>query len=190
MSARRRTPAHDLPKALSASAFASALRVGVVAVLVASCGITTPANSLPSAPSAGAGTVPCGTKEVFVRHAHAHLSLIVRGQVRDLPERIGITATAICWLHTHDTSGIIHIEAGDARALTLGDFFSLWGQPLRPGVVAGEIVATGEDLRVSVNGAVTTFDPATIVLNNKDDIVIEIGPPFVEVPPFQWPQGY
>jgi hypothetical protein len=127
---------------------------------------------------------------VFVRHAHAHLSLMVRGRVRDLPERIGITATAICWLHTHDSSGIIHIEAGDARALTLGDFFAVWGQPLRTGAVAGELVTAGEELRVSVNGAVASVDPATIVLNNKDDIVIEIGPPFVEVTPYQWPQGY
>lgn len=172
----------------SALRLGSALRFAAVTVLVAACGVNAPTNSPPSAPPAG--TVPCGPKEVFVRHAHAHLAFIVRGQTRDLPEHIGITATAICWLHTHDASGIIHIEAGDTRALTLGDFFSVWGQPLRAGAVAGETVAAGEELRVSVNGAVVTADPATIVLTNKSEIVIVIGPPFGEVTPYQWPQGY
>jgi hypothetical protein len=180
-----------MPKALSASTrLKSAVRIGIVALLVANCAVNTPANSPSSAPAAAAGTVPCGPTELFVRHAHAHLALIVRGQLRDLPARVGISATTICWLHTHDSSGIIHIEAGDRRALTLGDFFSVWAQPMRTDAVAGETVAAGESIRVTVNGSVVTADPATIVLNNKDDIVIQIGPPFIEVSPYQWPPGY
>ena len=178
-----------MQKTLSASPCSrSALLLGIVALLV-SCGVETPANSPPSA-SAATGTVPCGPTELFVRHDHAHLTLIFRGQLRDLPARVGITATTICWLHTHDSTGIIHIEAGDRRALTLGDFFWVWAQPLRTDAVDGEIVAAGESVRVSVNSAVVTTDPGTIVLGNKDDIVIQIGPPFIEVTPYQWPQGY
>jgi hypothetical protein len=30
-------------------------------------------------------------------------------------------------LHTHDTSGIIHVESPTVRSFTLGEFVDLWG---------------------------------------------------------------
>src|SRR5207237_791999 len=91
-------------------------------------GFRTPCTGPPT-PSP-ASNVPCGPSEVFIRHEHAHLTILIRGQIKTVPAFVGITATSICWLHTHDTSGIIHIEAGDNRALTLGDFFAVWRQRL------------------------------------------------------------
>lgn len=40
----------------------------------------------------------------------------------------GISGTAP--LHTHDTTGLIHVESNTVRVFTLGDFFRIWGQPL------------------------------------------------------------
>jgi hypothetical protein len=87
----------------------------VLAVVIGSCG----QSVTPTPPPAT--NVPCGPGEVLTRHEHAHLTILVRGQVRTVPAFIGITATQICWLHTHDTLGIIHIEAGDNRTFTLAD---------------------------------------------------------------------
>src|SRR5438874_9761587 len=87
-----------------------------LATLLVSCGGSASPNPRPTAVS----QVPCGPSEVFTRHEHAHLTIVVRGQLRVVPAFVGITQTSICWLHTHDTSGIIHIEAGDDRQLTLG----------------------------------------------------------------------
>ena len=104
----------------------------LVALVVTACG-------QPAAPTASpASNVPCGPSEVFTRHDHAHLTILIRGQIKTVPAFVGITATSICWLHTHDTSGIIHIEAGDNRTLTLGDFFAVWRQPLSQTVIDGE----------------------------------------------------
>jgi hypothetical protein len=50
-------------------------------------------------------------------------------------------------LHTHDGSGIIHVELPVILnpAPTLGDFFSIWGEPLSPSAVwrfTGQLTAT------------------------------------------------
>src|SRR5207244_11904293 len=90
-------------------------------LVVVSCGAPSPSPTR----TAAAG-VPCGPSEVFTRHDHAHLTVVVRGQLRTLPAFIGISATSICWLHTHDTNGIIQIEAGDARNTTHGAVFPVW----------------------------------------------------------------
>ena len=34
------------------------------------------------------------------------------------------------WLHTHDSTGVVHIESPVQRGYTLGQFFDVWGRPL------------------------------------------------------------
>ncbi len=134
--------------------------------------------------------VPCGPTEVFTRHDHAHLTIVVRGELRAVPAFIGITSNSVCWLHTHDTSGIIHIEAGDNRLLTLGDFFGVWGQALNKGVLDGETVRTSEQIQVRVNQQVVTGFPEALPLRDHDDIDLVLGPPFLQPQPYVWPPGY
>lgn len=165
----------------------SIFRVGVAAVLavtIASC-----AQGATATPSP-ASNVPCGPSEVFTRHDHAHLAILFRGQIKTVPAFIGITATSICWLHTHDTSGIIHVEAGDNRTFTLGDFFAVWGQPLSRTVIDGERPASAESVQVTVDQQPYSGSPETIVLKNREDIVLQLGPPFLTIQPYVWPPGY
>ena len=42
-------------------------------------------------------------------------------------------------LHTHDTSGKIHVEADAPSTFTLGQLFAIWGQPLSYSNIAGII---------------------------------------------------
>jgi hypothetical protein len=160
------------------------VRALVLATALASC-----SENLTPTP-APATNVPCGPSEVLTRHEHAHLTILIRGQLKTVPALIGITATQICWLHTHDTSGIIHIEAGDQRTFTLGDIFAVWRQPLSQTVIDGERPGSGESISVTVNGQATAQPPEQIVLKDHEDIVLEIGPPFLQVPPYVWPPGY
>ena len=158
-------------------------------IIIASCGA--PAASSPTPTATGTrGAVPCGPTEVFTRHEHAHLTIVVRGQLRVVPASIGITATSICWLHTHDTSGIIHVEAGDARALTLGDFFAVWSQPLSAAALDGERAGSGESVQATVDQLPEAGDLPAIVLTNHEDIVLQLGPPFLQIAPYVWPPGY
>ncbi len=156
----------------------------LVALVVAACG----QSGAPTPPPAS--NVPCGPGEVFTRHDHAHLTILIRGQIKTVPAFVGITATSICWLHTHDTSGIIHIEAGDNRTLTLGDFFAVWRQPLSQTVVDGERAGSGESVQTTVDQQPYAGAPETIVLKNHEDIVLQLGPPFLTIAPYVWPPGY
>ena len=156
----------------------------LVALVVTACG--QPAAPTPSP----ASNVPCGPSEVFTRHDHAHLTILIRGQIKTVPAFVGITATSICWLHTHDTSGIIHVEAGDNRTLTLGDFFAVWRQPLSQTVIDGERAGNGGSVQTTVDQQTYAGAPETIVLRNHEDIVLQLGPPFLTIAPYVWPPGY
>ncbi len=156
----------------------------VLAIVVGACGQSAAPTPAPAA------NVPCGPSEVLTRHEHAHLTILVRGQIKTVPAFIGITATQICWLHTHDTSGIIHVEAGDSRTFTLGDFFAVWHQPLGATVIDGDRAGSGESIQATVNQQPYTGAPETMVLKEHEDIVLQLGPPFLQIVPYVWPPGY
>jgi hypothetical protein len=156
----------------------------VLAVAIGACGQSAPPTPPPAA------NVPCGPGEVLTRHEHAHLTILIRGQIKTVPAFVGITATQICWLHTHDTSGIIHVEAGDSRTFTLGDFFAVWRQPLGQNVIDGDRAGDGESVRATVNQQPYTGAPETIVLKDREDIVLQLGPPFPQIASYVWPPGY
>src|SRR5215213_1575543 len=74
-------------------------------------------------------------------HYHAHLDVFVNGAPVAVPPGLGINvgpngtmpehgARGIAPLHTHDTSGILHVEAPQATDFTLGQVFELWDVPI------------------------------------------------------------
>jgi hypothetical protein len=130
--------------------------------------------------------ISCDAQEGQRIHIHQHLAILDRGKEVPIPQFIGIPQAAHCiyWLHTHTPDGIIHIEAPKDRSFTLGDFFSVWGQPLDRTHVASAVMTKGERMRVWVNGKPYAGDPARIPLTAHADIVIEVGPPFVKPKPY------
>jgi hypothetical protein len=139
--------------------------------------------------------VQCETGEQLATHYHAHVDILWKNGPVPVPANVGIPSGGNClyWMHTHDDSGVVHIEApvGQAkRQFTLGDFFAVWGQPLSRTQVATLQVGSGNQLKIWVNGTPYTGDPSKIVLKNHEQIVLEVGPPFTEPPPtFSWPSG-
>jgi len=59
--------------------------------------------------------VECSIGEQNAFHIHAHLDIFVDGEPFDVPADIGITNSCTYWLHTHDLTGIIHIESPIAK---------------------------------------------------------------------------
>jgi hypothetical protein len=57
------------------------------------------------------------------------------------------------WLHTHDTTGQLHVEAPDETSATLADFLEIWRRSANPtvpdAVAAGlaEVRVMGEPVR-------------------------------------------
>jgi len=54
----------------------------------------------------------------------------------------------------------------------------------------GQRVASGESIQATVNQQPYTGAPESIVLKNHEDIVLELGPPFLTPQPYVWPAGY
>ncbi|MGB7881908.1 MAG: hypothetical protein WBL44_04230, partial [Nitrososphaeraceae archaeon] len=72
--------------------------------------------------------IRCNTMEFTTFHIHAHLDILVDGRPFTVPSQIGIDPEGRClyWLHTHDDSGIIHIESPEKRQFTIGNFIDIW----------------------------------------------------------------
>src|SRR5438128_9679748 len=63
-------------------------------------------------------------------HWHTQLTIVSAGNPVTIPADIGISFTCMQILHTHDTSGLIHIEPDtpeQARGYTSGAFFNVCG---------------------------------------------------------------
>ncbi|NJO13301.1 MAG: hypothetical protein HC872_07390 [Gammaproteobacteria bacterium] len=93
-----------------------------------------------------AATTPVGY------HAHAHLSIFLNGEALAIPREVGIVTqspTTACHypVHTHDLTGMIHLHATAPTTFTLGQLFSIWGQPLQSTDIAGLLGDAGGRLR-------------------------------------------
>lgn len=132
--------------------------------------------------------IQCQATEQVVYHIHAHLTVFVGGQPRQVPFGIGIAppnqvtdtpvggfvsgGTCFYWMHTHAADGVIHIESPSPSLYTLGQFFDVWGQPLGPTQV-GPVTGT---LTTFVNGREYTGNPRDISLQSHDEVQIDVGP--------------
>src|SRR5579872_2856864 len=124
--------------------------------------------------------IPCEVGESVAYHVHAHLTIMVAGSDRRVypPANTGINLLHLClfWLHTHDASGIIHIEAPHRISPTLGQFFDIWGQPLSPTRV-WDYSTSPAALRAFVGTKRFTGDPRGIRLGYHTVVTLELGPP-------------
>jgi hypothetical protein len=186
---RPRVPPRTLPSCLALVA------LGVLLALAAAgCGSSTPAppGLVISGPGLQASKppwqpeyqhlaqrlhqigIPPGGKETF--HIHAMLHIYVGGLLTPLPANIGLDAAkgVESSMHTHDSTGIIHMEAPHPYNYTLGDFFSVWGVKLGPAQVGGLTGFGGDHLHFYLNGKPLS-NPAALVLHKDDSVVIGYG---------------
>ncbi|GAC1398295.1 MAG: hypothetical protein NVSMB52_11850 [Chloroflexota bacterium] len=130
--------------------------------------------------------VPCNAEDVTY-HQHSHLTILLKGKPMAVPANTGIHGNScLYWLHTHDDSGEIHMEAPRPRTFTLGNFFDIWGEPLSRTRAASAIVASGSVMHVYVGRSLYTGDPRTVVLRRHTQVTIEVGPPFSPPQPFDF----
>jgi hypothetical protein len=130
--------------------------------------------------------VGCLVSEEF--HRHSLVSIYKDGVRLGLPENIGRSGCAY-ELHTHDVSGVVHIETDVPKKFTLGQFFALWNQPLGANGTAG----LGAPVRFYVieNEKLTRYtgDPAALELVAHREIVIIAGTAPTVLPKYRWPAG-
>ena len=116
----------------------------------------------------------------LVEHFHAHLDIYADGKKVSVPALVGINPGAgyLTELHTHDSTGVVHIEAQKQRDFTLGQFAAEWGVYLDSNCMG----AYCNGLKWYVNGKQQTGNPAGLVLKSHQEIAIVIGKPPAKIP--------
>ena len=101
-------------------------------------------------------------------HSHPHLVITISGIGQALPVTFETGYDPGCGrvMHTHDSSGIIHVETDQDVSYTLGDWFLIWGHWAGSTTTATfnstQIFnneagpGTGHTLNMTVNGSVDT----------------------------------
>ncbi|MFE0461387.1 hypothetical protein ACFW1A_19280 [Kitasatospora sp. NPDC058965] len=129
-----------------------------------------------SAAVAAAG-LPMLDSEGTVEHIHAHLDVYLDGKSVAVPALIGIDESAqrISPLHTHDTSGVIHIESPVKTDFTLGQFLTEWQVSVAADHLGGATTDATHTLTAYLNGKAVSGDPAAIQLGAHDEIALVYG---------------
>lgn len=111
--------------------------------------------------------ITCDQTEHLVYHNHT--KLVVNDQNNHsvtIPSDIGIVPNkCIFWLHTHDDSGIIHVESPTKIGFTLGQFLQVW-KAFDNASFLNDLLQSGIEANVSIlteNG--TVVQPSTSITN-------------------------
>ncbi|RKR90720.1 hypothetical protein BDK92_5101 [Micromonospora pisi] len=124
-----------------------------------------------------AAGLPMLDAEGTVEHIHAHLDVIVDGKPVVVPAQLGIDQATgeISPLHTHDTTGVLHIESPVQADFSLGQLFTEWQVALSDNQIGGLHAGDGKVLQAYVNGKAVTGNPAGIIMHAHDEIAIVYG---------------
>lgn len=152
--------------------------------------------------------VSCDSVMADTYHIHIFLGIYVNGVQYAVPTALGMenpaapqngfvnSATCFYWLHSHDSSGIVHVESPDPTgipitqsAFTLKTLFDIWGITVNAnqfGTFSGpvRVFTSGQ----TYQGGVATIpasdytywnaDPNTIPIYSHEVVMIEVGPTY------------
>lgn len=117
-----------------------------------------------------------------VVHIHQHLDIFVNGKKETVPAQIGIyDSQFLTELHTHDTTGVMHVESPTKRTFTLGEFFGVWGVRLTNDCIGG-YCRPKTPWKLYINGAPYSGDPSKVVLIKHQEFAFVIGTPPKKIP--------
>jgi hypothetical protein len=127
-----------------------------------------PALTLPNDPSL---FVPVSMMAPLAMHIHAEVQIYLDGVPLVIPANVGVFGLAAYPLHTHDFSGLMHVESVDVRQYYVGDFFAIWNTTV---LGHADLAALGAApyLTVTQNGA-TSVGFGLVPIHDHDIIVVD-----------------
>ncbi len=110
-------------------------------------------------------------------HTHATLIIEQDGKKITIPKNLGITSTCMHPLHTHDTTGLIHMEYSLPITFYLGDFFDVMGIVMNDHQMGALKTMDGYKIEVIKNKKLVKGHYRQIPLHDLDLIRISITSP-------------
>ena len=113
---------------------------------------------------------------VGTAHFHPEIKVFVNGKQIEVPVNIGISPenppSAMAGLHTHDTSGTIHNEAG--KSAKLNQFFAVWGVAFSSNQLGPYRATKAKRVRMWVDGK-PSREFGELQLKDGQEIVVAYG---------------
>ena len=115
----------------------------------------------------------------LARHDHAVLKIFINGNEEPIPGNVGIL-TDICnedgeemhAVHTHDSTGRLHIESNEDIDIPIGVFFDIWGHHFDETGIFEYRVNSTHELIMTVGGQQINLYDDYLLVNTSD--IIEI----------------
>ncbi len=133
--------------------------------------------------------VYCDTLEQSVEHIHAHLSIYINGANVPLVANTGIApigvtssanVTCFYWLHTHDNTGVMHIESPTTKPFTLNQFLDIWEKFSSSSSALPTQLLSSTGWVIYVNGKQVNTDFNHLQLHAHDLITIAYNSPGIK----------
>jgi hypothetical protein len=100
------------------------------------------------------------------------LYIVINGFQEIIPANTGISGDCMHAIHTHDTSGELHVESHVDYKFKLTHFFQIWRQTFNRNNILGHVADADHVINFTVNGQVSQ-EYENLVLVDGQRIVIE-----------------
>lgn len=109
-------------------------------------------------------------------HQHVLLTVFVDGEEIPVPQDVGVDQAArfLSSIHTHDPTGVVHIEADDPFEFTIGHIFNTWGVVLTDDQLGGYTNEGDNTVHILVNGEEVP-EGTDYKIKTQDNIVVAYG---------------
>ena len=105
-------------------------------------------------------------------HIHPQLEIELLGEDYFIPPNVGIDSRGMRVIHTHDSSGEIHIESPYEHQFYMKDFFTIWGKEFSDSCIFAYCEDESNVLEVFVNDKKVESNYGDVPLFDKDKIKI------------------
>ena len=107
----------------------------------------------------------------LAEHIHPDLTIIIDGQNVPIPAGIGLGPNGNLPIHTHNSSGVLHVESTKLLPFRLRDFFTIWGQKFSKNDILGNVANKTHKITMTVDGRPSNAF-GSLLLQDLQDIVI------------------
>jgi hypothetical protein len=107
-------------------------------------------------------------------HVHSRIEIVQNNTQIKIPRNTGINGNCIHPIHTHDETGLVHIDYPRDLNFTLGDFFDVMGIIFQDNQVGNLKKYDGYKIEVKVDNKIIKSNFRKIVLEDQKKIKIEI----------------